>query len=372
MPTPFAYNTGTTISGTTQIGNLARGTNDMDYSANPGNVQWWMSPDESTGYVIALTDEAFGHTSPVGINNIGLSFRRSSALTDDSFVEVVNHISGQRGYSGVTNSAEAKAYIDTIGFTTFTGYEAESLALFARMTGGTPTEELKELINKTIKDIKDAGIWSNLDWLYIVGLHTEQASTLNWISNQYNLIAVDSPQWDAGTGFTGNGTSYLKNGWKESLHAIKFDPANSNCSIGYYKWKTNTASSDAAIGTRIPGLEANKIISNGSNVQYYGNSEGFSNTASGDASYPHLGVGYRDTGNKLWAYKAQSITPVQSLTKDVPYVKKMNTEMYFLSSYSELTLTSYDIFGAWFAGGNLGTTGYDTLYTIIKYFYDNY
>lgn len=39
---PFAVNTGTTISGTTQIGHLAIGVAVQDYSANPGGVKWWM------------------------------------------------------------------------------------------------------------------------------------------------------------------------------------------------------------------------------------------------------------------------------------------------------------------------------------------
>jgi hypothetical protein len=52
--TPLAYNTGSTISGTTQVGNLAVGNSGQDYSTNPGGVLWWNGPDEELGYVIAL------------------------------------------------------------------------------------------------------------------------------------------------------------------------------------------------------------------------------------------------------------------------------------------------------------------------------
>ena len=52
--TPLAYNTGSTIPGTTQIGDLAVGTTDQDYSTNPGGVTWWMGPDEDLGYVIGF------------------------------------------------------------------------------------------------------------------------------------------------------------------------------------------------------------------------------------------------------------------------------------------------------------------------------
>jgi len=50
---PFAYNTGSTINGTTQVGNISIGVSDQDYSQDPGGVKWWMGPDEELGYVIA-------------------------------------------------------------------------------------------------------------------------------------------------------------------------------------------------------------------------------------------------------------------------------------------------------------------------------
>ena len=52
--TPLAYNTGSPIAGTSQIGNLAIGITDQDYSSNLGGVPWWMGPDEELGYVIAV------------------------------------------------------------------------------------------------------------------------------------------------------------------------------------------------------------------------------------------------------------------------------------------------------------------------------
>ena len=61
MPTtrPFAYNTGSTIVGTIQIGDLAIGVDPLNYAGGVGGVQWWGGPDEDLGYVIA-------HTVPSG------------------------------------------------------------------------------------------------------------------------------------------------------------------------------------------------------------------------------------------------------------------------------------------------------------------
>lgn len=63
--TPLAYNTGSPISGTTQVGNLAVGTTQQNYSSSPGNVKWWMGPDEDLGYVIGYP--VSGNTQPTPI-----------------------------------------------------------------------------------------------------------------------------------------------------------------------------------------------------------------------------------------------------------------------------------------------------------------
>jgi hypothetical protein len=51
----FAYNPGTAIPGTTQIGNLAIGTPTNGFAST--GLQWWNGPDEELGYIIAkVTD----------------------------------------------------------------------------------------------------------------------------------------------------------------------------------------------------------------------------------------------------------------------------------------------------------------------------
>ena len=49
---PFAFNSGSTILGTTQVGYIAVSTGTTNYSTN--NVAWWMGPDEDLGYIIAV------------------------------------------------------------------------------------------------------------------------------------------------------------------------------------------------------------------------------------------------------------------------------------------------------------------------------
>ena len=61
---PFAYNPGSPISGTEQLGDLAVGTPDGGFTNSP---QFWNGPDEELGYVIALPVP--GNTQPTPLAN---------------------------------------------------------------------------------------------------------------------------------------------------------------------------------------------------------------------------------------------------------------------------------------------------------------
>jgi hypothetical protein len=64
--TPIAYNPSQSpIDGTDQVGTLAVGITEQDYNLSPGGVSWWMGPEESTGYVIAVP--VSGNTQPTPI-----------------------------------------------------------------------------------------------------------------------------------------------------------------------------------------------------------------------------------------------------------------------------------------------------------------
>jgi len=114
MATPFAINTGSTISGTTQIGDIAVGNTVQDYSSDPGGVQWYMGPEDSTGYVVARPDPSIGHTTPAG-GNVGLSFRRSSDFTESSYINLANSVSLEAGGTGITSSSEATIWFGEQG-----------------------------------------------------------------------------------------------------------------------------------------------------------------------------------------------------------------------------------------------------------------
>jgi len=75
---PFAYNTGTTISGTLQYGNIVVGVDaNIDYAGGGGNVRWWNGPDEDLGYVITYPNSLGNQPNPDS-SPAFLGFKRSS------------------------------------------------------------------------------------------------------------------------------------------------------------------------------------------------------------------------------------------------------------------------------------------------------
>lgn len=114
---PFAYNTGSTINGTEQVGDLAIGVEALRYDENVGGVKWWMGPDEDLGYVIAHPTIDGNQPNPVLIDAY-LGFWRSKFLTEESFVNLVNSIPPRVGQVPFTSGFEAKMWLNSNGYWT--------------------------------------------------------------------------------------------------------------------------------------------------------------------------------------------------------------------------------------------------------------
>jgi hypothetical protein len=106
----FAYNTGSLISGTTQVGDIAVSEADVEYSANFGGLQWWGGPDETLGYVIA-------HSDPSRVPDY-LGFWRSDGLSDSDFLNLCNSIPPRIGFTPFTNTNEAYTWLNSNGYWT--------------------------------------------------------------------------------------------------------------------------------------------------------------------------------------------------------------------------------------------------------------
>ena len=134
---PFAYNTGSTIDGTIQVGNIAIGVSDQDYSQNPGGVKWWMGPDEDLGYVIAHEVPTGDQPTPVEVD-ASIAFWRSTSLTDQSFLDLLNILPITIGLSLFTNVSDALTWLTNNNY--FTSYTSFGSSGFQWMTVTSVTD----------------------------------------------------------------------------------------------------------------------------------------------------------------------------------------------------------------------------------------
>jgi hypothetical protein len=133
---PFAYNTGSTISGTVQVGNLAVGTPTAGFVST--GLKWWNGPDEELGYVIA-------HETPSGQpgadgDTAYLGFWRSSDLTESTFIALSEWVSN--GTQTFASGNDANSWLNSNGYWSsweFVNGILTNTSGFAPITGRTIT-----------------------------------------------------------------------------------------------------------------------------------------------------------------------------------------------------------------------------------------
>jgi hypothetical protein len=117
--TPVTFNTGSTISGTTQVGDLAAGTSPKDYSTQPGGLIWWSTPNTETSYVIAHVNEQANQPNPLSVPNVRVGFWKTQSKTEESFIERVEYISLVDGDPQTfTGGTDAKVWLNNNGYWT--------------------------------------------------------------------------------------------------------------------------------------------------------------------------------------------------------------------------------------------------------------
>lgn len=124
---PFAYNTGSAIAGTTQVGSLAVGTPTSGFTNSP---QFWEGPDEELGYVIAVP--VSGNTQPTPVSGVtaSLGFFRTDGLDDNQFIGLSQYVSNEYGTPQTFSSAtEASIWLTNNGY--WNSYPAPVLYLDA-------------------------------------------------------------------------------------------------------------------------------------------------------------------------------------------------------------------------------------------------
>jgi len=111
---PFAYNIGSTIPGTEQVGSLAIGAPTSGFTNNP---QFWNGPDEDLGFVIAAP--ASGNTQPTPISGVDASvgFYRTDGFGESEFIDLAEIVSNEYGNPQTfTSAGDASFWLTNNGF----------------------------------------------------------------------------------------------------------------------------------------------------------------------------------------------------------------------------------------------------------------
>lgn len=233
---PFAYNTGSTIPGTEQIGSLSIGAPTSGFTNNP---QYWNGPNEDLGYVIAKSISGNTQPTPVSGMTASVGFNRSSALTESSFIEIAEVVSGQSFLTG----NDAKTWLNNNGYwTSFEGFLILNLNATNSLSypgSGTTWYDLSgygndgTLVNATYSSISGGTmVFNGVDGVVPINQPIPTGSDFtisawvyaNTVSLSHNIVSsASSPFWvNAGTLSAGiannytyvNSPSFPTNEWK--------------------------------------------------------------------------------------------------------------------------------------------------------------
>lgn len=137
------------------------------------------------------------------------------------------------------------------------GFDADYQAVldYATTQGYTlPSAGQQDLQNQLVVDLKDAGIWSKLDLLYVFATDGDRDfAGINFIDpNNHEITEVNSPTFTSNVGFTGDGTSaYLNCNFDPSTDRVNYDPKSGDGQRFVYA--TDTGSSGVIISSLSTG-----------------------------------------------------------------------------------------------------------------------
>lgn len=193
----FAYNTGATVSGTEQVGNLAVVVSSgVNYS---NGLTWVNGPDEDLGYVVARsgvnrTIAGKGATVPV-------AFWRSATKTDAALLDLVNSTLGQT----FATASDAKTWLNANGY--WTNWASLGTSFVGNfVSGAAPTATVETAWNTfraSLTGTYTSFTVSSTNGSSVTVTHPTLVQTLagalkNAINN--TSVTINSVIWRVGTG----------------------------------------------------------------------------------------------------------------------------------------------------------------------------
>ena len=242
---PFAYNIGSQIPGTEQVGSLAIGAPTSGFTNNP---QFWNGPDEDLGYVIAAP--VSGNTQPTPIPGVfaSVGFFRTSGFSDSEFINLSQAVSSQYGTPQTFSSAtDASTWLTTNGF--WNSYVASLCDTFTFIGNNATTTS-----NSAIND-----------------------GTSGWDSSAYSLETFTGPV--SVTFQTSANGNYLMGGFSYNPTATP-GSTYEDTSYGIYLYNSDNVEiyengaqvTVLYVGTVVSSSDVWKVDYDGTSVKYYYNS----------------------------------------------------------------------------------------------------
>lgn len=212
MPTSrlFAYNTGSLISGTTQVGSIAISESpSLNYSQGVGGVRWWNGPNEDLGYVIT-------HTTPSGTqpnrDNVPayIGFWRSTLKTENSLITFTNGLFG----TSHTTGDQCKTWLNDNGYwTSWVGSSFDSDAQAFIDAAGITDSTQQTAVNQLVLDLKSYSIWEKYSVIYpFVGGDSTTCSYNLKNPSSYQISFYGGWTWNS-NGITSGVNSYGDTGF---------------------------------------------------------------------------------------------------------------------------------------------------------------
>lgn len=136
---PFAYNTGVSISGTTQFGDLIVGDINVDYGSDYGGVKWWGGPDEDLRYVIG-TSRPGGQPTPSGATGtaqVGFWGTPLGDKTESAFLNLANYVGSLSSQPPFATANDAVIWLNANGY--YTSYNSPTPTPSSTSISVTPT-----------------------------------------------------------------------------------------------------------------------------------------------------------------------------------------------------------------------------------------
>jgi hypothetical protein len=218
-----------------------------------------------------------------------------------------------------------------------------------------PSYVLKALLNKTIRDVIDGGMWPKGDCFWLQGLHTEQASHLNMIKNAHTSSNVNSLTWTAKKGFTTALTKYLDLNYKDSQSVNYKLFTDFSCIMMTYT-KPGSSKSQLSGGSTATGL-----VNYGTSARWYHNASTYANYSYAIEEDSVIGINVGGGTSQRYGYWNGAYIGAFNLTNIAS-----NDSLY--KALNNCTLIGSK--AIWF-GGSLTPAQHLLMSNILKYFYAN-